>query len=69
MHSQDDSLVLTGKKVNIVKEGRTIRTGYVDAVTETADAVWLEGHRPDQRALFEKAQGYTVQLLRNGENE
>ncbi|GAA3704347.1 hypothetical protein GCM10023081_45800 [Arthrobacter ginkgonis] len=50
-----------GQLVRIQHHGRTIRTGYVEEVTGTADALWIAAHGIDQRALYEKAQGHTVQ--------
>ena len=35
---------LAGRQVHVQKEGRTIRTGYVEDVAVTADALWLEAY-------------------------
>ncbi|MCG2621838.1 hypothetical protein LVY72_07895 [Arthrobacter sp. I2-34] len=51
---------LVGLQVQIQKDGRTIRTGLVDAVTEDAGALWLAAYGVDVRALYDKAEGYTV---------
>jgi hypothetical protein len=51
---------LVGRLVQVQHRGRTIRTGYVEEVTEGADALWIEAHGIDGRALYEKAQGHTV---------
>lgn len=51
---------LPGLEVEIKKDGRSIRTGYVGAVTRGADALWLENHGAQMRTLFEKAEGYTA---------
>ena len=51
---------LAGRHIQVQKEGRTIRTGYVRDVTVTGDAFWLEADGADPRTLYEKAQGYTV---------
>ena len=51
---------LTGLDVEIKKDGRSIRTGHVGAVTRGADALWLESHGAQLRTLFEKAEGYTA---------
>lgn len=51
---------LTGLEVEIKKDGRSIRTGHVGAVTRGADALWLENHGAQLRTLFEKAEGYTA---------
>lgn len=49
-----------GRQVEVQKEGRTIRTGYVKDVAVSADVLWLEADGAETRALYEKAQGYTV---------
>jgi hypothetical protein len=51
---------LAGRQVQVQKEGRTIRTGYVKDVAVTADALWLEAYGAEPRTLYEKAQGYTA---------
>jgi hypothetical protein len=51
---------LVGQQMQVQHHGRTIRTGYVEEVTEAADALWIETHGIDGRALYEKAQGHTV---------
>lgn len=51
---------LAGRQVQVQKEGRTIRTGYVEDVAFTADALWLEAYGVEPRTLYEKAQGYTA---------
>jgi hypothetical protein len=51
---------LAGRQVQVQKEGRTIRTGYVEDVAVTADALWLEAYSVEPRTLYEKAQGYTA---------
>jgi hypothetical protein len=59
---------LTGLEVEIKKDGRSVRTGHVGAVTRGADALWLESHGAQLRTLFEKAEGYTAWPL-SGEPE
>lgn len=51
---------LVGCQVQIQKDGRTIRTGHVEAVTVAADALWIEAYGAEPRALYEKAQGHQV---------
>lgn len=51
---------LVGLHVRIQKGGRTVRTGHVEAVTATADALWVSAQGLDSRTLYEKAEGYTV---------
>lgn len=51
---------LVGLHVRIQKGGRTVRTGQVEAVTATADALWISAQGLDSRALYEKAEGYTA---------
>ncbi|NKX55493.1 hypothetical protein [Arthrobacter mobilis] len=56
----EDWKVLTGRQVQIKKDGRIVRTGRVDTVTKAANALWLASHGPHLRTLFEKAEGYTA---------
>ena len=58
---------LAGRQVQVQKEGRTIRTGYVEDVAVTADALWLEAYGVEPRTLYEKARGYTALPVRLGE--
>lgn len=51
---------LLGRQVEIQWAGRTVRIGLVEAVTASADALWLAAHGVDARALNEKSQGYMV---------
>jgi hypothetical protein len=51
---------LVGLHVRIQTDGRTFRTGQVEAVTAGTDGLWVSAHRLDSRALYEKAEGYTV---------
>lgn len=51
---------LVGLWVHVRKGGRIIRTGQVDAVTFAADALWIQAHGAEPRALYEKAQGHSV---------
>ena len=41
MGDHADLKELAGRQVQVRKEGRTIRTGYVEDVAVTADALWL----------------------------
>ncbi|MNJ03881.1 hypothetical protein D3C73_1643930 [compost metagenome] len=58
---------LAGRQVQVQKEGRTIRTGYVKDVAVAADALWLEAYGVDPRTLYEKARGYTARPVPLGE--
>ena len=60
MANPEEWSYLVGRHVQIQHHGRTIRTGYVEAVTAAADALWIAAHGNDQRALYEKAPGLTV---------
>lgn len=64
MRDHADWKDLVGMQVQVQKEGRTIRTGYVKDVAATADALWLEAYGAEPRTLYEKAQGYTVLRIR-----
>ena len=54
---------LTGQHVQIRKDGKPVRKGRVDEVTRAADALWLEWHSGYLRQLYEKAEGYSVELV------
>lgn len=51
---------LPGHEVHILKDGRVIRTGYVEAVTVAADALWIAAEGVEARALYEKARGHVA---------
>jgi hypothetical protein len=51
---------LVGRQVQVRQAGSTIRTGYVEAVTDAADVLWIAAHGVEPRALYEKAQGHIV---------
>jgi hypothetical protein len=51
---------LVGCWVQVHKDGRLVRTGYVDAVTESADALWIAAYGCEGRAMYEKAQGHAI---------
>lgn len=51
---------LVGRRVQVQKDGRAVRTGHVEDVTVDADALWIAAHGAEPRALYEKAQGHTV---------
>lgn len=59
----DDWQELRGRRVRIQKDGRIVRSGYVEQVTREADVLWLEGHGVHPRQLFEKAEGYSIEWL------
>lgn len=49
---------LMGLRVHVKKDGRIVRTGYVDAVSASADILWISQEGAEQRSLYEKSQGY-----------
>ena len=59
----DDWRDLVGRYVEIRKDGKVVRTGYVNDVTHAANALWLEHHGGYLRQLFEKAEGYSAEIL------
>lgn len=63
--SWDDFL---SQRVQVHKDGRFVRTGYVEDITWAGDGVWLEGLGVDLRTLYTKAEGYSV-ILVNGETK
>jgi len=60
MGNPGDRNDLVGRQVQIQHHGRTIRTGYVEAVTKAANALWIAAYGIERRALYEKTQGHTV---------
>jgi hypothetical protein len=54
---------LQGRQVLIRKDGTPVRAGRVEEVTPAADVLWMEHHGGNLRQLFEKAEGYSVELL------
>lgn len=62
MNQVHDWSVLQGVAVLITKNGRRVRSGYVEAVTIAADVLWLKGHGVEPRTLFQKEDGYEVWL-------
>lgn len=60
MENHADWNDLVGRQVQVQHHGRTIRTSYVEEVTEAADALWIAAHGIDRWALYEKGQGHTV---------
>lgn len=51
---------LTGRQVQLWKNGDLIRCGYVEAVAPAVAGLWLRGDGVDRRALYERADGYTA---------
>lgn len=60
MASELDWLDLVGRKIEIQWNGSAVRTGMVEAVTVSSDALWLQADGVDMRTLYEKAQGYSA---------
>jgi hypothetical protein len=55
-----DWAVLFGEEVQIRRDGQNVRQGRVDAVTDDASVLWVEGNGPFLRTLFEKTEGFTA---------
>ncbi len=56
----EDWSKLIGQQVHIRKDGLTIRSGRVEAVAGSGEALWIAAHGVELRALYDKAQGYRV---------
>lgn len=54
MGDHADCKELVGRQVQVQIEGRTIRTGYVEDVADTADALWLEAYGVQPRPCMKK---------------
>lgn len=55
----EDWTLLRGARVEIRRQGISVCSGSVDAVTEDGNILWLSA-TPDGRRLFEKAELYEV---------
>lgn len=60
---------LLGQCVQIHRGGRCVRVGYVEDVTYAADALWLQGHGTEPRALYLKADGFTAKVVSEAAGE
>jgi hypothetical protein len=49
---------LLGQRVHLKKDGCIVRTGYVDAVSASADILWISQEGSELRSLYEKSEGY-----------
>lgn len=59
-HLQTDWLPLVGQDVEVRLHGETLRQGTVDAVTLDNSILWLAAEGEHGRAMWERAEGYTV---------
>jgi hypothetical protein len=53
---------LLGQRVHLKKDGCIVRTGYVDAVSASADILWISQAGSELRSLYEKSEGYHAEL-------
>ncbi|MFC9353315.1 hypothetical protein [Arthrobacter sp. NPDC057013] len=60
MENSFDWLDLLGLRVHVKKDGKIVRTGFVDAVTPSADILWIGQEGAAHRSLYEKYEGYTA---------
>ncbi|TLM87080.1 hypothetical protein [Pseudarthrobacter sp. NamE5] len=51
---------LLGKKVEIQRQGKVLRVGYVESATPSGEVVWLEASGIEQRAMYGPAFGHRV---------
>jgi hypothetical protein len=51
---------LVGLRVHVKKDDHIVRTGYVDAVSASADILWISQEGAEHRSLYEKAEGYSA---------
>lgn len=49
---------LVGLRVHVKKDGYVVRTGIVDAVSASADILWISQDGAENRSLHEKSEGY-----------
>jgi hypothetical protein len=59
-HMQYDWLPVVGETVQIRNNGRIVRTGLVDAVTNDGGILWLAAEGVHQRQLIARADGNEV---------
>lgn len=60
LHRQYDWLPVVGEIVEIRRDEETVRTGVVDGVTPDGGILWISADGAERRAMFERAQGFTV---------
>lgn len=51
---------LLGLRVHVKKGDQIVRTGYVDAVSASADILWIGQEGAEHRSLYEKYEGFTA---------
>ncbi|ASN20067.1 hypothetical protein CGK93_10590 [Arthrobacter sp. YN] len=61
-NSVEDWSLLTGKHVRVYRGGGPIREGVVEAVSSDSQIIWLQHSGTNLRVLFERAEGYEVQV-------
>lgn len=60
IHLQHDWVALLGEVIQVRLDDRTVRTGRVDGVTQDGAILWIEGHGPEPRTMFERCEGFTA---------
>lgn len=55
---QEDWVPLLGQEIRIVRHGKEVRNGVVDAVMPDGSILWLAAEATTPRSMFERAAGY-----------
>lgn len=60
VHFQRDWYQVVGEHVQVRLGNREVRSGVVEAVTADDGILWIAASGGESRALYERAQGYSV---------
>ncbi len=60
LHLQTEWFPVVGENVEIRLRDKTVRTGRVDCVTPDDQILWIASDGADPRAMFDRAQHYSV---------
>ena len=60
LYLQYDWYQVVGEHVQIRLGDRVVRSGIVEAVTADDDILWIAANGAERRALYERAQGYSI---------
>ncbi|MDQ0213204.1 hypothetical protein BMF89_09810 [Arthrobacter sp. SRS-W-1-2016] len=59
-HLEHDWRAVAGEIVEVRHGEKTVRIGFVDAVTPDGGILWIEGHGAEPRTMFERTEGFHV---------
>jgi hypothetical protein len=61
--AMDEWNLLVGCTIEILRDGRRVRTAEVEAVTSDSSIMWLRFDGNHLRTLIAKADGYDIRLI------